>query len=207
MFNLAYLAFRVGPFILVSSFILLSIINFDFKCVIYLAGLLVALGATRMIDNIIPNVDVKNETSVNCGLISLGENNFLSKLPLSVAVYSYTFWFLFMFIVSSAQTTTQTTIGAVTKQNLSTAILQCLPIMIFFPSMILLESWWVTAHNCTPGWIYPAGSIVIGGTIGFLWGLTITSISSASQFQYIKRSGADVCSAPTKAKYHCTVDP
>ena len=74
MFNLAYLAFRVGPFILVSSFILLSIINFDFKCVIYLAGLLISLGATRMIDNMIPKSQ-GTDVSHKCGLISMKFQN------------------------------------------------------------------------------------------------------------------------------------
>ena len=39
--NVSYLAFRMAPFIIVSFFVLQSILNFEIKGIIYIYGLLI----------------------------------------------------------------------------------------------------------------------------------------------------------------------
>ena len=75
VFNLAYLAFRVGPFIMVFSFILLSILNFDIKCVIYLAGLMLAIMMTRVANSMVTLDDDGSTPDPKCGIVSLGEDD------------------------------------------------------------------------------------------------------------------------------------
>ena len=106
-----YTAYRLFPFILVSFFTLSSLLNQDIKGIIYLAGLLIACFVSTTVGSTFPKFfeDVNNiptltstidektivtDFNLICKSLTLGEDGPISKLPLSMTVYSFTFFYL-----------------------------------------------------------------------------------------------------------------
>ena len=201
--NVAYLAFRLMPFILVASFVLQSIINWDMKGIVYLAGLMMACGSNVFLNSMAGPSEQPLEPNPTCGLISLGENQTMfSQFPISITVYSYTFWFLFMFILNLARAKKDSNLSQIKSADLATALQENIPILIGFPLLIVAEGMWIQANQCSPSWLYSFGAMSVGGLWGFLWGLTIM-MTNSERLQYISRAGVDVCSRPTKTLYRC----
>jgi hypothetical protein len=95
--NVFYLAFRLGPFLVVSNFLFQSVLNWELRGIIYLCGLLLAALLAYLCNgpvNTLFPADVSHIFAPNakCNVISLGENGrLLSQIPLSVCVYAYTY--------------------------------------------------------------------------------------------------------------------
>jgi hypothetical protein len=212
--NISYLSFRMAPFIIVCYFVLQSLLNWDVKGIIYLAGLLFCSVAIIMLngpmkylfpreisDTLIPNP--------KCSVISLGDNGtVLSAIPLSIAVYSYTFFYLFIFILNLGNSTNNTGIlGELNQQNLSTAFRNNIPIMIIFPMLLFLESVWIINNNCV--WkpvYYILTSTIVGGIVGVLWAILVTSLKN-NNLMYLSNAGVEVCSRPSKTYFSCRIVP
>jgi hypothetical protein len=203
--NVSYLAFRMAPFIIVSFFVLQSLLNWNLKGIIYLAGLLFCTAAIYLVDGSIGNA-VRQEVDSKCSIISLGANgDLLFKTPLSLAVYCYTFFYLLIFIFNLGnRKDNKGMLGKTNSTDLNTAFQQNIPTMIIFPLLIILEIWWLTLNKCIqdPPHIFIITSIAIGSVIGVLWGIMITSLKNPN-LMYLSKDGVEVCSRPSKTYFSC----
>ena len=214
--NVSYLSFRMAPFIIVCYFILQSLLNWDLKGIIYLAGLLFCSVTIVMLNGPMNHFFQPDKTDTvisnpKCTVISLGEGgNALSNIPLSIAVYSYTFFYLFIFILNLGNSDDNKGVlgeKGLSRSGLSTAFRQNMPIMIIFPLLLVLESIWIVNNNCV--WkplFYILASLIVGGGVGVLWALVITSIKN-NELMYLSSAGVDVCSRPSQTYFRCKVVP
>lgn len=209
--NICYLAFRMAPFIIVSFFVLQSILNVDIKGIIYLAGLLmictIITYMNGIVNSIIDTTDTDNPLpNPKCSIITLGEaGGYLSKIPLSLTVYSFTFFYLLIFIMNTASTNTKGVLDpkSLSSKSINTVLQQNAPIFIIFPLLIILESIWLLTYNCVQNILIRGGiAIILGSIWGTIWALIISS-SGNPNLQYLSKSGVDVCNRPSKSLYKC----
>jgi hypothetical protein len=191
--NIAYLFFRLAPFIIVSYFTLQSIFNQDLKGLIYLVGLLIAATFTIIIGNIIPQPDVqiapstddtKKYSNVKCNTLTLGSSAPISKLPLSQTTFGFTLAYLSYFIG----------INNLTTQNI--------PTFVIFPILILADIFWNVNNGCSSNELL-LSALIIGGAVGAVWGLIIDSTHMTSLAYYSGVSNSQVCSQPKRSMYRC----
>lgn len=184
--NILYLAFRLGPFIVVSSLILQSILKWDPRGLVYLIGLLIAYSTNMFLSKqVAPQQSGNQEQNPKCGIISLGERgNTLSSLPLSIAVYSYTFFYMLTFIL---------------YQN---AAEQNIPTLVFFPLLIFMETMWIIVHSCA-GTLYTIASLIAAGIVGIGWSAFLIYLNKPG-LAYVSNGNLDVCSRPQKTYFRCT---
>jgi hypothetical protein len=209
--NISYLLFRLAPIIIVSFFVFQSFLLWDLKGVIYLCGLLLSIGGTLLVDPFIQNDVVHDNKNPKCNVISLGLNGeYISKIPLNLVVYSYTFFYLLIFILNLANTSDIAGLlhsSKISQITINTALQQNIPILVFFPLLILVESFWIVANSCVSdnmvkSMILIGSGICFGGIFGVIWALMVTSLK-IPQLQYIVSKNNDVCSRPSKTSYRC----
>lgn len=208
--NVSYLSFRMAPFIIVCYFILQSLLNWDLKGIIYLAGLLfcsvaIVLLSGPMSSLFPPPVDhIANE---KCSIISLGnDGNVLSKIPLSIAVYSYTFFYMLIFIFNLGnRSDNKGVLGEVNANSpdMSVAFQQNIPTLVLFPLLCILETLWITMYNCVHlPLFFITCSFIVGAIFGILWAIIVTSLKNPN-LMYLSKSGVEVCSRPSKTYFSC----
>ena len=188
LINVLYMFFRLSPFIIVSYFTLQSILNQDLKGVIYLIGLIVTSFVVYLVASVLPEEPVSKNSNglmkVKCAQLTIGQNQPISKLPLSQTVFGYTLTYLSYFIgVNNLQ-----------SQNI--------PTFIIFPVLILGDIFWSTTNSCSSP-KYLLISLIISGIVGLLWAMLIES-TGVGGFAYLTGiANKDVCSRPTKSLYKC----
>jgi hypothetical protein len=188
--NICYLFFRLAPFIIVCYFTLQSIFNQDLKGLIYLVGLIIASVFSIIIGNIIPQPDVALVSADNkyskakCNTLTIGANEPISRLPLSQTVFGYTLAYLSYFI------------GV---HNLTT---QNIPVFVIFPILILADIFWSVSNGCSSNEML-LSALIIGGTVGAIWGLVIDSTNMSNLTYYSGISNSQVCSQPKRSLYRC----
>jgi hypothetical protein len=184
--NLIYLFFRFAPFIIVSYFTLESIFNQDLKGVIYLIGLIIASVCTILVGGIIGTSDVSLQANTKCTNLTIGNNQPISKLPLSQTVFGYTLSYLSYFIGVN---------------NLAT---QNIPTFVIFPLIILADMMWNTSNGCSSNPKLLA-ALIIGGLVGVLWAIIIDSTGMVNLTYFSGVSNKAVCSQPSRSMYRCRV--
>ena len=98
-YSIAYLFFRLAPFIVVCSFVLQSFLALDLRGPVYAAGLVLSCLTTMMVSKMVPSSTTSPNTK--CGLISIGESDQMaSSMPLSMTVYGFTFWYLCVSVIN-----------------------------------------------------------------------------------------------------------
>ena len=187
LINILYMFFRLAPFIIISYFTLQSVLNQDLKGVIYLVGLIVTAGITVGIAGFLPEekgLTPTDYSKIRCTQLTIGNNQPISKLPLSQTVFGYTLTYLSYFIgINNLQT-----------QNITTFIL--------FPVIILSDIMWSTRNLCsTPKYLLI--SLIISGIFGFLWAMLIESTGMPNLSYISGISNKDICSRPSKSLYKC----
>ena len=187
LINILYMFFRLAPFIIISYFTLQSVLNQDLKGVIYLVGLIVTTAITVGIGGFLPEekgLTPTDYSKIRCTQLTIGNNQPISKLPLSQTVFGYTLTYLSYFIgVNNLQT-----------QNITTFIL--------FPIVILADIMWSTRNLCsTPKYLMI--SLIISGIFGFLWAMIIESTGMPNLSYISGISNKDICSRPSKSLYKC----
>jgi len=190
--TIAYIFFRLAPFIIVSFFTLQSVFNQDIKGIIYLVGLLLACFASTMVGNI-PGLQKMTSVYSNgipasfnqmCRFIELSKNGPISNLPLGQTVLGYTFAYLLYIIL---------------KYNLSS---QNAPTIILFPVLILGDYFWNLTHSCANAAALII-ALVLGAIFGILWGYIIDSTGKVDLQLFNGISNAEVCSRPSRTIYRC----
>ena len=209
--NVSYLSFRMAPFIIVSYFILQSLLNWDLKGIIYLAGLLFCSLAIVLLNGpmkfFFPEPANRDLPDGRCSIISLGDGgNLLSSIPLSVAVYSYTFFYMLIFIFNLGNKSDNKGVlgsSSLSGSDLNAAFQQNIPTLVVFPLLCILEVSWILKNKCVyEPMFFITCSIVVGSVFGVLWGILITSLKNPD-LMYLSKSGVEVCSRPSKTYFSC----
>jgi hypothetical protein len=204
-----YTAYRLFPFILVSFFTLSSLLNQDIKGIIYLAGLLIACFVSTIVGSTFPNF-FKNISTTStssapataapatapatapeitdfnliCNSLTLGEDGPISKLPLSMTVYSFTFFYL-VYIIGKYK---------LANQNIIT--------ILFFSTVILGDWYWHRLFNCNSHSSL-FGAFAIGTIIGLAWSAIIASTGKVELQYFNGISNKEVCKLRAKQKFLC----
>lgn len=204
--NISYLLFRLAPFIIVSFFVLQSFLMWDLKGLVYLCGLLLATVVTLFCNVLFKKDDIDTERNPRCNIITLGENgNYISNIPLNLMVYSFSFGYLLIFILNLANLKNSTKGVLQSKQikqtTINMALRQNIPILIFFPLLIIVEVFWILNNSCSE-FLNSVAGVIIGSGCGLIWAVIITSLN-VPQLQYITSKNTDVCTRPTKTLYRC----
>ena len=183
-----YLFLRLAPFVLASFFTLASIFNQDFKGFIYLVGLLFSSFITMLAAKlpIINKVERPSVVPEICNVLTIGQTDSLSDLPLGQSAITYTFAYLLFSMMHS---------------NL---IGRNIPTLVFFPLLIIFDFIWNLNNSC-----YSLGQLItsasVGGLIGWLWAYIISKGKSPSLMYFSSLSNEEVCSRPTKSTFKCNV--
>lgn len=194
--KLFHLGFRCGPFLIVFYFIFQSILNWELRGVTYIVGLILTSVFIYLCNSpfisIFPT-EIYNTVGKECHILSLGlDNNVLSVIPLSIAVYTYTFIYLLMFMV------------AVNGGGVSLNLKQNISILLLFPLFIFLESFYIIVNNCVSHPLYSIlSSIIISSTTACIWGLFIISLKNDKLYYLNNMNSGDVCSRPAKMYLRC----
>jgi hypothetical protein len=216
--NLSYLLFRLAPIIIVSFFVFQSFLYWDLKGVIYLCGLLLTTVVALFANNF-ADINGTNGSEIlipdrnpRCNIITLGGDNgeyLSSNIPLNLVVYAYSFFYLLIFILNSANVSTKGILNnkGNNYENIRGVLQQNIPILVFFPVIIIIETIWILSNNCINNEVsktlfYCFIAFIIGALCGVLWAIAITSLN-IPQLQYIVSKNMDVCSRPRKTLYRC----
>ena len=187
--TIAYVGFRLAPFILICFFALSSMFNADIKGIIFLGLLLLNCFATLVIGSALPEV---NETSKNhiCDGLSLSADGPISRLPLNINVLTFTLAYLAYII------------GTYGEKDPS-IINNNIPTFVVFSLLIIYQGIWSYQNDCNSVG-YSLLSMIIGGGLGALFSYGIDK-SGLVKLQYFNGiTNAEVCSRPTKARYVCS---
>jgi hypothetical protein len=186
LLNLFYFAFRMGPFVLVSFFVLSSFFQQDLKCIIYIAGLLFACFLGILTGNSLSLFDLPKGSLANahCHVLSLGEATPMSKLPLSLIVYCYTAAYLAYPVMQF------------NKGNADMSLIA------LFPLLIMVEAMWLLTYQCFTG-----SSVVVAGAfataIGFLWSWVIYNSNLKGLHTFTVMGGGQGCVRPAQSTFRC----
>ena len=157
LFSIIYLAFRLGPFVMVSYFMIYSMFNRDFSSLIFLAGLLMACFIAILIGNSIPMSFLQLKPDSFCNVIRLGTGEPISKLPLSIVTFVYTFAY---FSVPIYKNDTQ-------SENIW--------FLVLFPVLILFDMIWLYIYGCA-GLFTMVAAGAAGIAVALSWGEIVYSL-------------------------------
>lgn len=185
-----YLFLRLAPFILVSFFTFASILNNDFKGIIYLIGVLVACFITIVSSKILSNFDIfKTIPNIaECNIITLN-NQSISSLPLGATIISYSMFYILYNVI----------LGNVSMYS-------NIPSIVFFTLLIASDGAFNIYNNC-----YGSSTIInyiLSVVIGFGIGMGWASIISKNSKNLTYMTGVDsneICSKPSNQTFKCKV--
>jgi len=184
--SLLYLFYRLSPFILVCFFVLGSIINSEAKGFMYLVGLVFATVCCYGFNGFFfPLGDSSREPSPACSTLNI--NGIMSEsTPLGLVIFSYTFFYL---------------VFPIAKHRLE---LDNIPLLIFFPLLILGDIYWNVTYSCfTP--IQQFFAFLVAGSLGVVWAVLI-EYTNLKGLQYFNiGSNRERCSIATRGKYRCKI--
>lgn len=183
-----YLFLRLAPFVLASFFILASIFNQDFKGFIYLVGLLFSSFITMLAAKLpfISSLRRPDDVPEICNVLTIGQADSLSDLPLGQSAITYTFAYLLFSMIHSD----------LVDRNI--------PTLVFFPLLIIFDFIWNFNNSCY-SFLQLLVSAGVGGLIGWLWAYIISKGKSPSLMYFSSLTNEDVCSRPTKSTFKCNV--
>jgi hypothetical protein len=185
--SLIYLFYRLSPFILVCFFVLGSIINSEAKGFMYLVGLIcttvLCYGLVPWLGGSVPDGSDK-VMSVACSTLKI--NGITSETtPMGMIIFSYTLFYLVYPIV---------------RHHLE---MDNIPLLLFFPLLILGDIYWNTSHSCfTPRQQFV--TLVISGACGLGWGAIIERTNMKGLQYFNIGTGRQRCAQASTGKYKCT---
>jgi hypothetical protein len=174
VFRLFYLAFRMGPFLVVLYFMLYALLRQDFTYLIYLMGVVMACFFGILTGGLWTS-RIKDPPETVCHPLRLGTGERLSVLPLSIVVYVFT---LCYFSVPIFQKQTQ-------SENVM--------FITSFVLLIFLDILWLQMFDCSSLFrIVVAGTV--GITVGLSWGQIVYDLKLTS---FMSQGRDNSCLLPT----------
>ena len=207
--KLAYLSFRLAPFIIVCFFVLDSLMYQRIHGIIYLAGIMITCMLTISISNMILSGDAATTSGSTesigsvCNTIALGEGGmYLSKIPLSIVIFSFTFIYLLVCIYNLGMSYKKLDKYKYSiRESMDMAFKKHASTMVIFPLLLIMDIIWNSSNGCaTSGTIM--GAVIIGGICGVTWAGIMSSYPKLLYFAEAD-SDAAICSRPTKIRYTC----
>jgi len=181
--NLQSILYVLAPFIIICYFILFSIINKDFKGIVYLIGLLTCTMLTVFIGNgIVGKNDSQSKQHELCSIVTINHIAGISNVPLSLTIYCFTAAYL---------------LYTVTATNY---ILPNMIPLLFFGILIFGDIVWLASNKCFSSENILA-AFIVASTLGIGWGYVINRTQNRS-LQYFTGDDA-VCSLPKKTTFKC----
>jgi hypothetical protein len=182
--SLLYLFFRLAPFILVCFFTLGSIINGELKGFVYLVGLVFTCFISFQFVSALGESGLGTTKAPVCNLYTI--NSFVSDVtPISLVILSYTFFYL---------------VFPIGKYKLA---IDNIPVLIFFPILILAEAFWILTKGCFPV-LNCFVAFVVGGGLGVAWAAIIDATKLRGLQYYSIGTNRERCSMASNQKFVCT---
>jgi len=180
--SIIYLIIRLSPLLVVSHFVLQSILNMDSKGVVYLFGLVttslitMAVGAAMPFEMTAPDIDCKS--------MGLGE---YENVSMSQVTLGFTYGYLMYIILNFAEKG---------KTFLSSNI----PTVVLFPLLIIGNGLWQS--KCI-GYPILLMSLALGIGGGIVWGYALKTAGYKHLALFNGISNRAICSKPSKTKFKC----
>ena len=183
-----YLFLRLAPFILASFFTLASIFNQDARGFVYLVGLIFSSFVTILVSKIpfIEGLQSPEDSPEICNVLTIGQTDSYSKLPLGQSSLTYTFTYLLFSIL---------------KYN---SALGNIPTLVFFPLLIIFDLVWNFNNSCY-SMVHLLISAGVGSLVGLIWASIIGSAKTPALMYFSDESSKEVCSRPSKSTFKCNV--
>ena len=190
--GLSYVGFRLAPFILVSYFVISSVLSSDIKGIIFLALLLLNCFITLIIGNFLPadTMAASAATKGICQTLTLTQNGPLSKnLPLNINIFAYTLGYLATIMIIYAK-------DKLAERNVAT--------LVIFSAIIVYQFiWTVFIAECNSA-LYTFISLALGYGIGSFSSFAIDR-AKLFQLQYFNGlSNKEVCKRASNQRFRCT---
>ena len=184
--SIIYLIIRISPLLVVSHFILQSILNTDSKGIVYLVGLIFTSLFAITIGAVMPEYAVASSNDIDCKSMGLGE---FPNVSLSQVTLGFTYGYLMYIIFYYAE-------NGETYANLN------IPTITLFPLLIIGNGMWNMVRGCSSISIL-ALSLILGVVGGGAWAyaLKVAGYKNLALFNGI--SNQAICSQPSKTKFKC----
>tara|TARA_B100001758_G_scaffold99924_1_gene85397 strand:- start:398 stop:1012 length:615 start_codon:yes stop_codon:yes gene_type:complete len=197
--NIYYLTYLFAPFILVSFFLLNSIINLDIKGLVYLIGLIITLTVSIFIGNaLLQKQKIPGEEM--CHMISISNIKSISTIPLSVITYVFTGCYLLYtmsvnnYIKNNDKLKAKDDVGSIISMTSILAI-------VFFLILILQDIAIISRQKCY-GTNHILLSLFLGGLLGTFWGYLI-NLTKNKSIQYFS-TNPNNCTIPKYQNFRIT---
>lgn len=197
--NLLYFTGRLAPMMVVFFFVLTSIINKDWRGVIYLSGVITSCFITIMFSNTFESsfVDSSDKSYPVCNFT---EREF-SKFPLSSVILAFTIMYLLLPMIK--------VYGSINNYLLFTILMIFIGVDIFF----------LIRNKCSTFGIFdPEGglsfvnslipimvSYIIGFFIGQIYVLVLNSTNNGDLLYYNEKTTKPMCNLTSSNKFVCKV--
>ena len=211
-----YLFMRLCPFILVCFFTIGSIFNNDLKGIVYLMGLILAIGVIIILGSLIKQIplpyfteffDISIEDDPICKIVSFGSSEF-SQIPVGSSIIIFTFIYLLSNMIY---------VGIDEGTNL---VKYNWPTVVFF-SLLIVADWY---NNTNIGnivnkffnaeykelpYCYNLQTTVIaylaGGLLGWAWLAILYSTKTPELLYFGKYKNNEKCEKVSQTQYKCKV--
>jgi len=180
--SVIYLIIRLSPLLVVSHFVLQSILNMDSKGVVYLFGLVATSLITMAVGASMPSSEASLD--VDCKSMGLGE---YENVSMSQVTLGFTYGYLMYIILNFAEKG---------KTYLSSNI----PTVVLFPLLIIGNGLWQSKCIGYPILLMSLG-LGIGG--GIVWGFALKNGGYKHLALFNGISNRAICSKPSKTKFKC----
>ena len=184
--SIIYLIIRISPLLVVSHFVLQSILNTDSKGMIYLTGLILTCLFNSAVGAVMPQDDPTSVNDIDCKSMGLG--NF-PNVSMSQVTLGFTYGYLMYIILYYAG-------------KGETYVNSNLPTIILFPLLIIGNGLWNGMRRCTE-WYILLLSLAIGFAGGCAWAFMLKSANFKHLALFNGISNHAICSKPSKTKFKC----
>ena len=181
--SILYLFYRLAPFILVSFFVLGSIIGGEVKGFVYLVGLITACCMCFMGMGWIGENANDHRAAVCDSLIINGITS--DQTPISMAIFAFSFFYL---------------VYPVAKYHIE---IDNVPMLVFFPILILADAYWNTQYECFPV-LNIFLTLIIAGGFGVGWAALMDLTKLKGLQYYSVGTNREVCKRAGKQKFRCS---
>ncbi len=182
-FNLYSIYYALIPIIIISFFLLDSLINKHIKGYIFLVGLAFSLITSFMIGNTFDFESVKSPSDI-CIPFTINSMSTFSNLPLNSTILSYT------------------ATNLLYTALLNSFVLQNFGFIIFIIILISIDSYWVVSNKCYTVQQVSAGSL-IGVLVALLWSFILHKSNNKYMVYNIGIDNTTICEIPKKKTYKC----
>ena len=180
---------------MITFFLLMTIFRMDMRAGVYLLGITVLFVFVYAVGNMLDGFLVLNSrvSSVVCSTLALGKTERMSKLPLSLSLYSFSIWYILYIILSLPA-----------SRGLRDKVLVAnLHLILTLGVLFAGEFAWLILY-CDE-WLLLLFTSVIAGLFGAFWAWAISKTRLSSyQFNPVKGDTGETCSMTSANVFVCS---